>query len=250
VPRKPLRRNGTVTQNRILLGVVGRPHGVRGLVHVVSHAADPANLTAYGPLTDDRGRRFSLRWRGEGLAEVTELRDDGPARIADRTSAEKLVNTRLYINRAHLPEPDDAEEFYVADLVGITAVDAEGTVLGKVVTVHDYGAGSSLEIAKDAAAPLLVPFTRACVPDVDVALSRVTINLPTNVNLSHEMGLSCAADQGGWAAERADRSVEGEGERVGRQPRKAAYRPDHPRRPRNSRRSSSRLDPAPGAGEV
>ena len=53
-------------QNRILLGVIGRPHGVRGLVRVVSHTADPANLTAYGPLTDDRGRRFTLRWRGEG----------------------------------------------------------------------------------------------------------------------------------------------------------------------------------------
>ena len=168
-------------QSNILLGVIGRPHGVRGLVRVVSHAADPANLTAYGPLTDDRGRRFTLRWRGEGLAEVTELRDDGPARIADRTAAETLVNTRLYVDRAQLPKPEDAEEFYVADLVGMTAVDAAGALLGTVVTVHDYGAGASLEIAQDGAAPLVVPFTRACVPQVDVATAHVTVNPPASV---------------------------------------------------------------------
>ena len=216
-----------MTRNNILLGVIGRPHGVRGLVHVVSHAADPANLAAYGPLADDRGRRFTLRWRGEGVAELTELRDDGPARIADRTTAERLVNTRLYIDRAQLPEPEDAEEFYVADLVGMTAVDAAGAVLGKVVTVHDYGAGASLEIAKDGAAPLLVPFTRTCVPEVDRANARLAINLPTDIiDLAHEVG------------EVEARSAEGAGDRVGTQPASPACPPDHPH-PRRSRASTS-----------
>jgi len=220
-----------VAENRILLGVIGRPHGVRGLVHVVSHAADPTNLTAYGPLTDGRGRRFTLRWRGEGVAEVTELRDGGPARVADRTAAGKLVNTRLYVDRAQLPEPEDAEEFYVADLVGMTAIDADGAVLGKVVTVHDYGAGTSLEIVRDGAAPTLVPFTRACVPEVDVGREQIMVNLPV-INLAREAG------------EVEAQSAEGEGDRVGTQPNQAAYRLDRP----HVRRSRASTSPAGGRG--
>jgi 16S rRNA processing protein RimM len=167
-----------VPQNRILLGVIGRPHGVRGLVRVTSHTADPAGLTAYGPLSDEKGRRFVLRWRGEGVAEVEEQVDGVAVKVADRTAAEKLTNTRLYVDRAQLPEPEE-EEFYLADLIGMAAVDADanGTVLGNVVTVHDYGAGASLEIVRDGAAPVLVPFTRACVPEVDLARGTVLVYL-------------------------------------------------------------------------
>ena len=87
------------------------------------------------------------------------------------------MNTRLYVDRAQLPEPD-AEEFYVADLIGMAAIDAAGKVLGAVATVHDYGAGVSLEIVRDGAPPLLVPFTRAATPEVDLANRRVTIVPP------------------------------------------------------------------------
>lgn len=164
-------------ERRILLGVVGRPHGVRGLARVVSYTADPASLTAYGALTDDKGRRFTLRWRGEGIAEIAELVEGKPVPAADRNAAEKLVNTRLYIDRARLPPPDD-EEFYLADLVGLQAIDADGAPLGTVVAVHDYGAGASLEIARPERAPLLVPFTRAAVPEVDPAASRLVVVPP------------------------------------------------------------------------
>lgn len=153
--------------SRILLGVIGRAHGVRGLVRVTSHTADPASLAAYGPLSDDKGRRFTLRWRGEGLAEITQHVDGKPVRVTDRTMAEKLVNTRLYIDRAQLPPPD-AEEFYLADLIGMTALGPDGEACGQVAAVHDYGAGTSLEIARPGAAPLLVPFAKAWVPVVDV----------------------------------------------------------------------------------
>ena len=157
---------------RILLGVVGRPHGVRGLLHVHSYTATPADLASYGALMDDAGRRWTLAWRGEGVAE---LRDSDGRAVADRTAAEKLVNTRLYVERDRLPEPD-AEEFYLADLVGLTAVAADGSVLGRVDAVHDYGAGVSLEIGA-----LLVPFTRACVPQVDVAGGRLVVVPPDEV---------------------------------------------------------------------
>ncbi len=164
-------------ERRILLGVVGRPHGVRGLMRVISYTADPASLTAYGDLSDDKGRRFALRWRGEGVAEIAEIRDGAAVTAADRGAAEKLVNTRLYIDRARLPAPDD-EEFYLADLVGLAAFDVAGAALGRVAAVHDYGAGASLEIARAEGAALLVPFTRAAVPEVDLAGGRLTVVPP------------------------------------------------------------------------
>jgi 16S rRNA processing protein RimM len=162
-------------ERRILMGVVGRPHGVRGLLHVHSHTAEAADLPAYGPFEDDRGRRFSLRWRGEGVAELSEIIDGRPVPVADRTRAEKLVNTRLYVDRGRLPPPS-GDEFYLVDLVGLEAVDADGKPLGRVNAVHDYGAGASLEIGA-----LFVPFTRVCVPVVDIAGGRLTVVPPEEV---------------------------------------------------------------------
>ena len=132
-------------ESRILMGVIGRPHGVRGLVRVTSYADD---LTAYGPLSDAQGRRYVLRSRGEGVAEVAELVGGAEVKVADRTAAEKLTNTRLYVDRAQLPEPEE-DEFYLADLIGLAAVDGDGAELGIVSAVHDYGAGASLEIERE-----------------------------------------------------------------------------------------------------
>ena len=156
----------------VLLGVVGRPHGVRGLVHVHSYTADPDDLPGYGALSDESGRRWTLVWRGAGVAE---LRDAANQSIADRTAAERLVNTKLFIERERLPAPEQ-DEFYLSDLVGLAAVTRHGQDLGRVDAVHDYGAGASLEIGA-----LLVPFTRACVPEVDVTGGRVVIDQPGEV---------------------------------------------------------------------
>ena len=88
-----------------------------------------------------------------------------------------LTNTRLYLERDRLPPPE-AEEFYLADLVGLAAFDSDGAKLGAVTTVHDYGAGASLEIAREGAPALLVPFTRAAVPEVDLPAGRLAVVLP------------------------------------------------------------------------
>jgi 16S rRNA processing protein RimM len=173
-----------VPESRILLGVIGRPHGVRGLVHVTSHTAEPAALAEYGVLSDDKGRRFTLAWRGLGVAEVFEVLDGVPVRVADRDAAGRLTNTRLYVERARLPGLED-DEFYLADLVGLAAVDAAGGAIGRVAVVHDYGAGASLEIAREGA-PLIVPFTRAAVPEIDVAGGRVVVSLPAEVDVGKE----------------------------------------------------------------
>lgn len=168
---------------RILMGVVGRPHGVRGLVRVHSYTADPADLPGYGPLSDDSGRSWTLAWRGEGIAELTDAQGQ---RVPDRTAAERLVNIRLYVERDRLPPPEDEEEYYLSDLVGLQAEALDGRALGRVAVVHDYGAGTSLEIVGHGV-PLLVPFTRAAVPVVDVAAGRITVDPPDEIIVAEKL---------------------------------------------------------------
>jgi 16S rRNA processing protein RimM len=161
------------------MGVIGRPHGVRGLVRVHSYAE--ADLAEYGPLVDDSGRSWTLAWHGEGIAE---LRDAQGRPLPDRTAAERMVNAKLYVDRDRLPEPDE-DDFYLSDLVGLLAVGEDGAELGRVAQVHDYGAGASLEIAGQGA-PQLVPFTKACVPEVDLQGGKLTVIPPHEIELPEE----------------------------------------------------------------
>jgi 16S rRNA processing protein RimM len=165
----------------ILMGVIGRPHGVRGLVHVTSYTADPADLAAYGPLALADGRRLTLAWRGEGVAEIALVVDGHAHPIEARSAAERLTNTELWLERDRLPPPDE-EEFYLADLVGLAAFDEAGQPLGRVAVVHDYGAGASVEIVADNGTPLIVPFTRDAVPDIDIVGRRLTVLPPAIVD--------------------------------------------------------------------
>ncbi len=166
-------------EQRILMGVIGRPHGVRGLVHVHSYTADPADLALYNPLLDDKGQAWSLAWRGEGVAE---LRDAKGRPVADRTEAERLVNTKFFVERHRLPAVD-ADEFYLADLVGLEARNEAGAAIGRVAAVHDYGAGTSLEIERPAANPLVVPFTKEAVPLIDVSAGHLTVIPPDEIEM-------------------------------------------------------------------
>jgi 16S rRNA processing protein RimM len=163
---------------RILMGVIGRPHGVRGLVHVQSFTADPEALADYGVLEDERGRRFTLHWQSEGIARLAERIGGRDVPLADRTAAERLTNTRLYVPRAALPAVDE-DEYYLTDLIGLRAETAAGEVLGRVAIVHDYGAGTSLEITSEGRGPaLILPFTARAVPMVDVPGGRIVVDPP------------------------------------------------------------------------
>ena len=166
----------------ILLGVIGRAHGIRGRARVTSHTADPVALTAYGPLSDGTGRRFTLRWVGEGVAEIFEIIDGAPVKITSRAAAERLTNTKLFVGRAALPPPEE-DEYYLTDLTGLAAVDEKGAALGLVAAVHDHGAGVILEIAREHGASLLIPFTAACVPEVNIAAGRVVIAPPDEIDV-------------------------------------------------------------------
>lgn len=165
-------------EERILMGVIGRPHGVRGLVHVQSYTADPEALADYGVLSDDLGREFKLVWEREGVARLSTRQDGRFVPVTNREDAAALTNTRLYVPRSALPAAEE-DEYYLADLVGLRAEDLSGRVLGEVAFVHDYGAGASLEIASARGVPgLLIPFTARAVPVVDVPGGRVVVDPP------------------------------------------------------------------------
>ncbi len=162
----------------ILMGVIGRPHGVRGLVRVNVFAGDPAVLADY-PLVDKAGRRFALAWAMAGVAQLGEVTSAGVRKITDRNEAERLVNLELFAQRSVLPALDE-EEFYLADLIGLAAQDGAGTVLGTISAVHDYGGGTSIEISP---LGLIVPFTKAAVPVVDIAGGHVVVAPPVETEV-------------------------------------------------------------------
>ena len=162
---------------RVLMGVVTGAHGVRGLLRVKSFAGEPKDIAAYGPLEDEAGsRRFPLEVVGAAKG-VLIMRLAG---VADRDAAERLKGQRLYLLRAALPEPE-TEEYYHADLIGLAVELAAGGPLGRVRAVHDFGAGDSLEIECADGRVVMVPFTRAIVPVVDIAQGRVVVDPPAGL---------------------------------------------------------------------
>ena len=159
---------------RVCVGVVAGAHGVRGAVRIKSFTAKPEDVARYGPLEDEGGgQRFSLRLVGEGKGVVIGWLSG----IADRDRAEAVRGLRLYLHRDALP-PTGEDEFYHADLIGLEAVLADGTPLGQVKAVHDFGAGDTLEIGRQDGPPAMVPFTRAVVPVVDLGAGRLVIDPP------------------------------------------------------------------------
>ncbi len=165
------------SERRVLLGRIVGAHALRGEIVVQAYTEYPEDIAAYGPLGDAAGTRdFALT--------VVRVTDKGIiARIAgvnDRTAAEALKGTDLWVDRASLPEADaEAGEFYHSDLIGLAAIDPDGKRLGAIVAVQNYGAGDLLEIRLDGRSLTeFLPFTDACVPKIDIAAGRVTVVFP------------------------------------------------------------------------
>ena len=168
---------------RILVGEIGRPHGVRGLVKIRAYTEDPAALSAYGPLTDEAGaRHYAVTLLAEGLARI-----EG---VADRDAAARLTGTKLYVERDRLPVTEE-DEFYLADLEGLRAVGQDGAEVGRVRAVEDHGGGAFL-VLDTARGERLVPFTRAAVPEVDVAGGRVVVVPPEEIVVPPQAGEDAA----------------------------------------------------------
>jgi len=161
-------------EKRVCVGILTGAQGVRGAVRVKSFTADPQDVARYGPLEDESGeRRFRLRLAGSAKGVVIAHLTG----IDDRDQAEALRGLRLYLPRAALPPPGE-EEYYHTDLIGLAAALADGTPVGQVRAVHDFGAGDTLEIERALGPPVMVPFTRAIVPVVDLDAGRLVLDPP------------------------------------------------------------------------
>lgn len=160
----------------LLVGQVAGAFGVRGEVRVTAFTDDPASLLDYSPLLNASGAPVLTLSAGrvEKGAVVARARD-----IETREQAQALRGLRLYIDRDRLPEPDDEDEFYLADLIGLAAISPAGDPLGHIRSVHNFGAGDLLEIEPPGgAATWWAPFTRAVVPDVRLAEGVVVVDRP------------------------------------------------------------------------
>lgn len=160
---------------RVCLGQIGAAHGVRGEVRLRSFTSDPPAIASYGPLETDDGRSFQI----ETLRPAKDHFVAKLAGVADRNAAERLTNLKLYVPRERLPALTEPNEFYHADLIGLSAVDTDGNRLGIVVAIYNFGAGDLLELKPDDDGTTeLVPFDTATVPAIDIAAGKIVVNLP------------------------------------------------------------------------
>ncbi|MGJ4940835.1 ribosome maturation factor RimM [Bradyrhizobium sp. HKCCYLS1011] len=162
---------------KICVARIGAAHGVRGEVRLWTFTEDPLAVLHYGPLTTkDGGRSYEV-------AKAREAKDHLVATIkgvTDRNAAERLNGLELYVPRDRLPETDD-DEYYHADLIGLAAETTAGEPLGRVIAIHNFGAGDIIEIAPPSGSTIMLPFSNAVVPTVDIAGGRVLIELPAEI---------------------------------------------------------------------
>jgi 16S rRNA processing protein RimM len=164
-----------MTQEMICVGAIAGAFGVTGEVRLKSFCTEPTDIGSYGPLTSEDGAQVFNITLTRPVAGGLGAKIAG---VSTKEAADALRGTSLFVPRSKLPSlPDD--EYYHADLIGLDAYDTGGVLLGKVSAVHNHGAGDILEISpvrhKSA---LLLPFTMAIVPNVDILAGRIVVNLP------------------------------------------------------------------------
>ena len=162
----------------VLLAIIGAPHGVKGEVRVKPFTADFDGIDAYGALRSKDGRRFKIK-RMFPAKNVMVVKFEG---VNSREEAAALNGTELFVERHRLPEPEDEDEIYVADLIGLVARSPAGDLLGTVKAVENFGAGDLLDIALAAGGSTYVEFSHANVPDIDLESGHLTLVLPDEVD--------------------------------------------------------------------
>jgi len=163
-------------KNRLLLGRIGAAHGIKGEVRITPFTGEPLAIASYGPLgTDKPGVRIEIASaRSSGNVVIARIKG-----VSDRNEAEKLNGVDLYIDRARLPETDDEDDFYHADLIGLEARLTDGRVLGEVISVPNFGASDLIEVRDGRSGDtFLFPFTRQVVPEVRIADGYLVIEPP------------------------------------------------------------------------
>lgn len=162
----------SIPQNPVQMAVIGAAHGIKGELRVKSFTGDPLALADYGPLYARDGRKFTIVDIRPGN-NVVIVRFKG---VNDRTAAEALTNTELFVDRSVLPDEGAEDEFYHADLIGLTVRDDTGAEIGRVTAVQNFGGGDILEIALDGRHEVLVPFSAAAVPEIAVRAGYLRID--------------------------------------------------------------------------
>lgn len=161
----------------ILLAVVVAPHGLKGEVRVRLFTSGAEKLGSYGALHTGDGRVLNVATARDVKAGESIVAFKG---IADRDAAEAFKGAELFVSRGALPALDKTE-FYHADLVGLSAYDAEDRLLGSVAAIHNYGASDVIEIARNDGDSVLLAFTRENVPVIDVKGRRIVVAVPEEV---------------------------------------------------------------------
>ena len=164
----------------VLLAQIGAAHGIRGEVRIKPFG-DADMLDRYGPLYDAQGRSYEITaMRPQKTVLVVRFRG-----IDSREAAETLNGVELFVDRSALPAPEE-DEFYLSDLIGLQTVSPEGEMLGKVIEVHDFGAGDILEIRLTNGKSELFAFTRENFPDIRIAQGEITFVPPQTVSEREE----------------------------------------------------------------
>jgi 16S rRNA processing protein RimM len=164
-------------EKKVCVARIGAAHGVRGAVKLWIFTEDPLAVRRYGPLsTRDGARQFEVTSAREAKDHLVATLKG----VTTREQAERLNGIELYVPRDRLPATDE-NEYYHADLIGLSAVTVAGEPLGSVVAIHNFGAGDIIEIAPPQGATMLLPFSNAVVPMVDLAGGRVVINIPSEI---------------------------------------------------------------------
>lgn len=169
---------GAAVAAPICIARIGAAHGVRGAVKLWTFTENPLALKRYGPLmTKDGVRQIEVTHVREAKGYMVATLKG----IATREDAERLNGIELYVARDRLPATGE-DEYYHADLIGLTAVTPANVPLGRIIAVHNFGAGDIIEIAPPHGPTMLLPFTNAVVPSVDLAGERVVIELPAEID--------------------------------------------------------------------
>jgi 16S rRNA processing protein RimM len=172
------------SSKRLLMGRIGAAHGIKGEVRILSFTEEPLALKGYGPfMTNKPGLTIEIE-AARATTNVLVARLKG---VTDRTAAEKLNGVELYVDRDRLPPPDDEDDFYHSDLIGLDARLGDGSVLGKVVAIPNFGASDLIEVRDERSGDTyLYPFTKAVVPHVHVAEGYLVIEVPVEAEPGEE----------------------------------------------------------------
>lgn len=180
-PRATPPEIGAAEAGLVCVGQFGAPHGVRGDIRLRSFMAQPTDIVRHAASLRDASGAVITLINVRPLGTEAELMIARVAGASDRDAAARFTNRLLYLPRSVLPAPDD-DEFYLADLIGLMAVDANGEKFGTIVGVPNYGAGDLLEIAPALGGRTgLLPFTKAFAPRIDLAAGRIEIAAPPDL---------------------------------------------------------------------